>query len=200
MNNAEPIDRRGSFRIDDTVSLQVQPIENNFLEQRLEKFWQHRDAFSLLNAFTVHDDHLLPKRTVVEKQYPQIASYLSALEDKIQALARIMMMRDAEMPSEPTHNVNLSATGVRYFAAKPVQKEDYLEVRMQLHPSLVRLMAIGKVVWVVNMQDAQPSSKTVSLHEAYAIGVDFEHMHDEDRELLYKHIHLQQMQSLRQKN
>ena len=208
-NKSKPEDRRDSFRIDDSISLKVQPINKADLTERLENFWQHRDAFSLLNAFSVSDEQLLPQRAVIEKQYPQIADYLRTLEQKMESLAKIMILQNSEMPSEPTHSVNLSATGMRFFSPKAVNVHDYLEIKMQLYPSMNRLMTIGRIVWVVDMrqqlheallkqgqQNRFLGSHQGRLQEAFAIGVDFENMHDEDRELLYRHIHHQQMQNL----
>ena len=61
-----------------------------------------------------------------------------------------------------------------------------MEFRLKLLPSGLRLVIIARVVKV----DDAPGQ------DGQLISLDFEHMHEADREILIKHIHGKQMEAL----
>jgi len=63
-----------------------------------------------------------------------------------------------------------------------------VELKLKLLPSGLRLVIIARVVLVETDSSQDPGE--------YKISLDFEHLHEADRETLIKHIHGKQMESL----
>jgi c-di-GMP-binding flagellar brake protein YcgR len=82
--------------------------------------------------------------------------------------------------------VNLSAQGISFYHELEPRADALVELNLKLLPSGQRLVIIARVVLVSS--DAGQDGHKISL--------DFEHMHEADREILIKHIHGKQMESL----
>ena len=83
-------------------------------------------------------------------------------------------------------SVNLSAQGIAYYDDHD-PKQDEL-VQLKLLPSGFRLVIIARVV-LVERDRCQDQGK-------HRISLDFENLHEADREILIKHMHSKQMESL----
>ena len=83
---------------------------------------------------------------------------------------------------------NLSAQGISFFVDEAPKPDDRVELKLKLLPSGLRLVIIARVV-LVEKESNQDLGE-------YRISLDFEHLHEADREILIKHIHGKQMESL----
>ena len=85
-------------------------------------------------------------------------------------------------------SVNLSAQGIAYYDDQDPEQDELVELRLKLLPSGFRLVIIARVV-LVEKDRCQDQGK-------HRISLDFENLHEADREILIKHMHGKQMESL----
>lgn len=116
---------------------------------------------------------------------PGLARYLSVLEKQIDRLTEKLIVDDDEKLMV-NQIANLSAQGISYNGAEAPRQGSLAELKLKLLPSGLRLVIIACVVLVE--KDAGQGEHKISL--------DFEHLHEADREILIKHIHGKQMEAL----
>ena len=189
----EPNDRRRYFRIEDEISLFYKeiaaeqiPESNTFMETYLE-------GISLTAAIDFITQESRPQLRNIEKNYPDIADYLKNLEQKIDLLAKSVLIQEENLGDKPTQKVSLSASGVAFDSHKALTPGNHVELKMILPPSLVAIITYGKVVY------CKPNTED-DLGFPFHIGVDFVRLSDQNREVIIRHVVKKQMQELRSRH
>ena len=167
--------------------LSFSQIDASDLDQRLEDFWSNEHTFSIRNNYNYQIEQHIADRRILEHSMPELARYLGVLEKQIDRLTEMMIVDDDEK-SMTEKRTSISAQGISFFADDPPQADSLVELKLKLLPSGQRLVIIGRVVLVAKKPDQ-------ALGE-YKISLDFEHLHEADREILVKHIHGKQMEAL----
>lgn len=178
-------ERRRYYRIDDEVMLKLAPVEDNAIDDRLEDFWSNEHAFSIRNDYNYQITQHIADRNKIETRMPELARYLSVLEKQIDRLTEKVIVDDEEKLMV-NRVANLSAQGISYCGDDAPRQGSLVELKLKLLPSGLRLVIIARVVLVET--DAGQGEHKISL--------DFEHLHEADREILIKHIHGKQMEAL----
>ena len=180
-------ERRRYYRIEDEVMLALSPVEENKIDDRLEDFWSNEHAFSIRNDYNYQITQHIADRHKIETRMPELARYLSVLEKQIDRLTEMLIVDDEEklMVSKIA---NLSAQGIAYSGADAPPQGSLAELKLKLLPSGLRLVIIARVVLVETDAGQDQGEHKISL--------DFEHLHEADREILIKHIHGKQMEAL----
>ncbi|MDJ0828112.1 MAG: PilZ domain-containing protein [Rhodobacter sp.] len=178
-------ERRRFFRIDDEVMLGFELIEQGEVDARLDDFWQNEHAFSIRNNYNFQIEQQIADFNRIEKKMPELARYLSVMQAQIDLITERLVEdeRDAALTQRP---VNISAQGVSFDDEAAPPESALVELNLKLLPSGLRLVIIARVIKV----ETQPES------EQYRISLDFEYVHEADREILIKHVHGKQMESL----
>jgi len=189
MSVSNQAERRRYFRIDDQLSLQCRSIEDD----EIESFEYKRDRFSIYNTFMRKNEQKLPLFKVVEKKQSDVAEYLRFMDEKINSLAKLFVSKEAMLPDVPTHNVNLSAQGMRFFSQEEYQKGGLIEMRVKLFPSKIFMMLYARVVSCIVCSDGLEQANQ------FLVSVDYEYIHEEDREAIIKHTHRKQLLDLHNK-
>ena len=171
-------ERRRYYRIEEVVMLSLSPIDSGEIDRRLDDFWSNEHEFSIRNNYNFQIAQHIADRQLIENRMPELGRYLRVLEQQIDRLTEYATMRKA--------STNLSAQGIAYYDDAPPPRGELVEFKLKLLPSGLRLVIIARVVKV----DEAPE------HGGYRISLDFEHMHEADREILIKHIHGKQMEAL----
>lgn len=180
-------ERRRYYRIEDEVMVSLTPIAASEIDAHLEDFWSNEDANSVRNDYNYQISQHIADRRVIEKKMPELGRYLSVLEKQIDWLTQRLSADNTEdLLTRKTSN--LSAQGISYHADKAPQQGDMVEFKLKLLPSGLRLVIIARVV-LVETDSSQNRGE-------YKISLDFEHLHEADREILIKHIHGKQMEAL----
>lgn len=180
-------ERRRYYRIEDEVMMSLRPISASEIDAHLEDFWSNEDANSIRNDYNYQISQHIGDRHIIEKKMPELGRYLSVLEKQIEWLTERLSADDNEdLLTRKT--TNLSAQGLSYHADEASRQDDMVELKLKLLPSGLRLVIIARVVLVET-----DSSQT---RGEYRISLDFEHLHEADREILIKHIHGKQMEAL----
>ncbi|MDH3761307.1 MAG: PilZ domain-containing protein [Gammaproteobacteria bacterium] len=180
-------ERRRYYRIEDEVMISLTPIDATEVDQRLEDFWSNEHAFSIRNDYNFQISQHIADRHQINKKMPELGRYLSVLEKQIDRLTE-KLLADEDEQSMTKKNANLSAQGISYYDDEAPPQDDPIELKLKLLPSGLRLVIIARVVLVEMDSDQGPGE--------YKISLDFEHLHEADREILIKHIHGKQMESL----
>ena len=177
---------RNSFRVEDKVSLTVRPIEKQHVRVS-ELFEKRRRENGLASQFLHQREGKRPNLLSIERRYPEISKYIEYLEEKIQLLANQSKTDASTLPLKPTHIVTLSASGIGFYLEKSFTKNSLVELSVRLFPSRTTIHTIS----TVTRCEKNPEKNN------YAIALRFTHIHEEDAEFLYKHIHDIQMDSLK---
>lgn len=191
MKQEHSAERRRSFRVNDHIGIQIRRFDQKTLDDELNQFDTKRAEISPVNEFIHQRDLHLPRLTAIQSRSPDIAAYIRYLESKIDTLAGLLMIRDLDLPREPTHAVDLSGTGVRFFHHEHIPVGETIELRLLLFPSHALIPCLSTVVW---------SENTPSDHEngGYSTAVDFSRIDPGDKDILIKHTVNTQMKGLRQ--
>ncbi len=177
-------ERRRFFRIDDTVSIKTQKIPPHQLDDRLNNFWTNQHEFSLRNEFNHELDQHAADLLAIKKQHPAIARYLKVLQKQVDLLSEKILPDDTLNGSVERH-VNMSAQGISFLSTEAIAEGEVVEISLQLLPKKQRIVVFAKVIRCEKADNFQ-----------YKLTVDFEHIHEADREILIHHIHGQQLKSL----
>ncbi len=178
-------ERRRYYRIEEEVMISLDPIDASEIDERLEDFWSNEDRLSLRNDFNYQISQHITDRHKIETKMPELGRYLSVLEKQVDRLtAKLPVDEDEQSLIKKT--TNLSAQGISYYVDEAPQQDDRVELKLKLLPSGLRLVIIARVVLIEKDSD----------QGEYRISLDFEHLHEADREILIKHIHGKQMESL----
>ncbi|MBC8210178.1 MAG: PilZ domain-containing protein [Gammaproteobacteria bacterium] len=182
-----PEERRRFFRIDDIVGVNSEVVEKHQLDKRLESFWNDQHKFSIRNEFNYKLEQHQADLNHIKGKMPELGRYLSVLQEQIDLLTERMLETDKSIPSEEKP-VNLSAQGISFFADERVAIGDIIELNLKLLPGQQEIVTFAKVI---NCSPARSSEQ-----KKFKISLDFEHIHEADRELLVKHVHGKQLKSL----
>lgn len=177
-------ERRRYFRIQDTVGMKAEPVPSSELKERLDDFWNNRHDFSIRNEFNHQLEEHLADLAAIERKYPAIARYLKVLQNQVDLLSE-HIISDDELHDRERREVNISAQGISFLTSESLLIGDVVEINLQLLPNRQQIVVFAKVVSCDDMGDSQ-----------FKLTVDFEHIHEADREILVKHIHGKQLQSL----
>ncbi len=180
-------ERRRYYRIEERVSLSLSPIEAAELDNRVDEFWVNEHAFSIRNNFNFEIEQHITDRHVIESRMPELTRYLAVLEKQIDLLTD-RLIGDEQDNNLSRKTVSISAQGISFDDNQAPGVGELVELQLKLLPSGLRLVIIARVVLVESGNGNDQGSNRISL--------DFEHMHEADREILIKHIHGKQMEKL----
>ena len=189
MTTSPDQERRRSFRVTDKIALMLRFFPQEEVELAMQSFSSRRREHGMMNMFLRNRDKHLPVMTAIQSHDPDVAAYLRYLESKIDTIAGMMQIQELDLPSEPTHEVNLSATGLRFLHDQMLQVDEVIEMEMLLFPSYALIPALGKVVACEEVAANDP------LHR-FSVAVDFILLDDDDQDLLIKHNVSRQMHDL----
>lgn len=181
-------ERRRYFRIQDTVVLQVASLDSTELQKKLKDFPLKRRQLSSHGRLNINLVEQMADLQAIAAQSPALGRCLKNLQQQVDRLSNAVFDEQAESRNEEKE-VSLSAQGVAFFTEQHFQPVDVVEIILQLIPSGLQMLIYGRVVMVDENED-EPDQKK------YRVSLDFEHIHDADREALIKHIHSKQLQYL----
>ena len=179
-------ERRRYYRIWENVALSCDSLGPDS-ESRLSDFWNNEHAFSIRNNYNFQIEQHLADFNKIENRMPELARYLRVLEDQIDRITNTLIEDEFDQ-SLDEKETSLSAQGIAFHDTLLPEPDSLVEVNLKLLPSGFRLVIIARVVKVDTGMDHKDGPNKISL--------DFAHLHEADREILIKHIHTKQMESL----
>ncbi len=178
-------ERRRFFRIDDEVMLGFEPIEQADVDARLDDFWQNEHAYSIRNNYNFQIEQQIADFNKIEKKMPELARYLSVMQAQIDLITE-RLVEDERDAALTRRAVNISAQGISFDNETAPAESALVELNLKLLPSGLRLVIIARVIKVESRTEAGQ----------HRLSLDFEYVHEADREILIKHVHGKQMESL----
>ena len=163
-------ERRRFVRAQDAVGLHVQrlvdiPAAGQKVPSRPQPGVRKTDKYSMQGY------------AAVRKDYPDVAQYISDLEERIREL---LLDGDAE-PAKPTHKVSLSAGGVSFSDKALFVPGEMVSVTLTLFPAAQRI-GTDAVIVSVNSPDEVPDQKNPTYR------AEFIRISDSDRQVIEEHI------------
>ncbi len=180
-------ERRRFYRIEDKVLLSLQPIDRAEIDACLEDFWANEHEFSIRNNYNFQIEQHIADRHKIETSMPELGRYLAVFEKQIDRITELLI-GDQNHQAMTRKTTSLSAQGIAFYTAEPLQLNALVELKLKLLPSGLRLVIIARVVQVEKTTGQDQGDHRVSL--------DFENLHEADREILIKHLHCKQIESL----
>lgn len=191
MLNATP-ERRRFFRINDTVSLSYRQIDEATAGLGLKSTGPISSEFSLAATLDVLSQEALRIMQRLEKQNPEFLELYRILDAKVNAVAQAVMFVGCNVNAQNCQDVNLSASGLAFDQAEPLDVGQHLAIEIYLPTTLALILVYGRVV------SCRASDTKQDTAEKYTVSVDFTHVREEDQELLIKHVVRMQWQQLRE--
>jgi len=185
-------ERRRFFRIEDDICLDISIVsEQEYSEAPYELNKVQKSAFALSATFATLNQVHLPMMNSIRTSYPEIAQYLDLMNKKLDSLGRHIL--DEELPCSENNQqkVNISASGIAFQSKQNYSLNQPLMLRLVLLPEKIGIEVFGRVINTQTSPDAD---------DEILISVDFEHIREEDQEILIKHNLNKQMQELREKS
>ena len=107
---AQGTERRSFFRIDDTVRLSLRRVPAEELAGRLDRL-DHGLAgiFTVMSSLSAITAQMTVGLRRIEKRDPELATYLRAVDQKIEVIGRALIAQEPELSAEDAVPVNLSA-------------------------------------------------------------------------------------------
>lgn len=188
------VERRRYFRIEDRALIKYRVIDDEALkDERRFVFLNEVKASNLHAALMGVDLRLQDLIDAARADSGPIADALELLNRKLTLLERVVAMEsgpvalDSYREHEPI-TVSLSGGGVALTANEPLALNANLAIDLIILPSNHPIRIIGRVV------DCRQDDTV-----GYAIGIEFEEMRDEDRDILIQHIIRKQSAELRER-
>jgi hypothetical protein len=179
-------ERRRFYRIEDIVGIKTEVIPQQQVQQKLEQFWDDQHEFSLRNRFNFELDQHLADLRHIKTSMPEVGRYLEVLQKQLDMLTE-KMLEDEDEFVDKEKEVNLSAQGISFYSEEIVHPGEIIEMNLKLLPGHQRIVVFSKVIHCEKDKDEQGK---------YKVALDFEHIHEADREILVKHIHGKQLRAL----
>ena len=179
--------RRESFRINDRIALCVRPLNESEYRHARAHLLNAQHQQRTLNSILAESDNQRGMLRNIRESDPVVANYLHSLEERLDALARLLLLEQNTTPDAPTHDVNISGNGLRFQHPQALTEGSHLAVDVQLFPSHTCLSMLAVVVRSTELKRPAKNGGR------FTVAVDFCDVHEDDRELLIRHIHSLQL-------
>ncbi len=189
--NDTSTESRSAFRIDDNILLSLRVIPDDQVKDVLKKYPENNAELQLLNSFSDSSKALTDQYALLRRRYPEVAKYLKILDEKINTLARRQFSSCSMIPDLNWHEVNISASGIRFNYEEQLNIDSYLELRLQLSQISNFILAYGRIARCDLDKENEGQ---------FIIGVEFTHISLEDREAIHTHVRGKEIRLIREKN
>ncbi|MFK8077129.1 MAG: hypothetical protein AB8B84_11120 [Granulosicoccus sp.] len=170
--------RREAFRLDDSMLLCAEKLEQPDLDTIIDNF----DEFRLRYCFTSHFKLQREKRRsnllMIRKRDPDIGNYLDSMEEQMMLVASCLSDTEALHHSLRMRDVNISCSSVSFPTEREFTSGDHLKLQLVLSTSAVQVFSIAEVTRVVRESSEHP----------YIVAAKFKHLHEDDAEALIRHM------------
>jgi hypothetical protein len=184
-------DRRRSYRLDDSIKLQVRILDGNDIDRIMEEFDANRRQYRFQSHFLGQQETRERQLELIKNRDPEVGSYLEYLGQQVFRLTELQgsdMDDDADEGAGHETFVNLSATGIRFITKQALASGMLVELGMLLPSSLTQVMVIAEVV----------RSEKNALGE-WSVSLQYNRIVEEDSEAIIGHMAKAQQLQLQEK-
>ncbi len=181
--------RRAFFRINDTLDLQVRPLENA-AENDLKTL--HRQRCALCDEANEKQQEKLERPSsmaLVGRRYPEVLAYVKALEKRAEEARQAYndgVFGDGETQRQL---VNISGNGIRFTSDTPYPPESKVELILRLENGF-RFVVFADVLRATEFEHENGET-------GWSIAAHFSHIREDDQDELLRFLLSRQMESVR---
>ncbi len=181
-------ERREYFRIDDEIFLTFNTITEDEFDKAPEILGNLAESsFRLSTEFATLNNSIHPLLNNIKQLHPDIGEYLEFLNQKIDSLNQLMLLKETDFDEDSVITANLSASGISFNTNEDIDKNQPVKLEVVLLPEKIGILVFGRVV----------NSELCEDKTCNHVSIKFEHIRPEDRELMIKHNLNKQMSDLR---
>jgi hypothetical protein len=125
------------------------------------------------------------------RDQPDVASYLDAMNTKMDLLVGLLLTSHANMPDHPSHDVNVSASGSAFRTLTQLDEDQLLELSLMFFPSFLYMTTYGTV-----LRSKPASSEREDF--PFETAIEFEFVDESEQELLIRHVLQKESELLRE--
>jgi hypothetical protein len=114
---------------------------------------------------------------------PEVAACVRVLDQKLNDLARLLLVQETDCSSEPPRLASLSAGGLAFGSREQLAEGDLLELKLVLPGAMIGILTVARVVHVEHLPGAGFTGGY-----PWWVGVQYLHIRESDRDLLVKHV------------
>lgn len=185
LTRAEGSNRRNAFRVDDVLPMTIVPLTAEAFEEKKQYIGVQSRQISLLAEGL--DLAAGARRGEVDSLGGEVSKALQVLDNKLNYLIGIEILRNASTLKLEDWPVNISASGMRFACEHQFREGDHLQITMVLPsypPLLVELLGeVKRCRW--------------SKHGMYQIGVIFAYRCPEEERAISRYIFKRQREMIR---
>lgn len=187
-------DRRRYFRIHDEVPLTLEALDAAGIEALMEEMENRAETrFGLaarFSATTSQMDHVLNR---IRERDADVALYLQSINQKLDAVARVMLLEEQAMAGMQVVDVDLSASGICVVWPTAMSPNQPVRVELITSASNARVLALGRVI------RCRPAREAGLDRPGYQLAIDFEHIGDHEEDLIMQEVMRRQAAQLRER-
>lgn len=184
-------ERRDYFRINDQVYLEYECITEEQLKNAPAQLADiDNSSFKLSADFATLNNSIHPLLSNIKQLHPDIGEYLDFLNQKIDQINQLLLVKETNFDESKVINANLSASGISFPSDDAYETSQPIKIELVLLPEKVGILIFGRVV--SNIDSKTDGTNILCIH--------FDHIRPEDRELMIKHNLNKQMADIREKN
>lgn len=181
-------ERRRFFRIEDQVYVQFEQQSSEARPKNTQVIYPYINELRKIDVETKHVWHQL------QNSDPQIASYLQALNRKIECLAQALLASHDTVVQEANQRIQLSEGGFSGEFDSAFEPGSQHQATMLLFPQRQTLLFTAQCIHCVPLAEATNSEPR------YRVGFAFVQINEGDAQLLARHIFTVQANQRRQQH
>lgn len=183
-------ERRRFFRIEDDVSISYELVDLQNEQLQVSNLEDQKHIFTLMAELQKVDNDLSATYHRLKQKSYDLASYLEGINKKIQMLGAIVLTCHTDIPSKPTHKVNVSAGGLAFNNPTALKVGQELLIKVVFYPSFFGLLTKAKVI------DCRKGAQIKGICQ-FDIGIEFNNLDESDRDALMQLILRKQSEQLK---
>ena len=177
-------EQRQHFRIEDEIHFSYcvihayDAVNEEAINKQLlgEQGLRYKDVMHYFNQI---DNQMAEVESIIKQNNPEIAHFLALLNNKIDHLARFLLLED----NTPLKKASLSLGGMAFDANELLEEQTHLKICINTKPNYIPIIIDAKVVYCKQDSD-----------ELFRIAVQFLSLSPHEEQLLSQHIMFGQRQ------
>ena len=187
-----PGNRRQAFRVNNPLVLDYEVLSEEEMRVRMRDTTHGGFAHGGVSSMLAQMDNRIRDRLMrLRHRVPEAAAAIEAVNDKLSALINLLpMIQEAgdRLDDRPVREGDLSAGGIAFVNQEPLAIGTCMHIRVILAPDYYYLEAFARVVRCEPLEDGGSQHR---------IGVQFELISEEQRELLVRYTMSREAELLR---
>lgn len=187
-------DRRRYFRIHDQVPLTLEILDAAGVQRLMEEMESRAETrFGLAAKFTTSTSQMEHVLNRIRERDADVALYLQSINQKLEAVARVLLLEEQAVAGMRVVDVDLSASGLCVVWPTAMMSGQPVRVELITTASNARVLALGRVI------RCRPTREAGLDCPGYQLAIDFDHIDDHGEDLIMQEVMRRQAALLRER-